>query len=109
MYVAINHKPENGCKIQNAADGRSWLMMQLMLDKTAEQGANVAEEHGGLIVGQQYEKDLYYHGLCLIDGFVLTLTLLVSGQPRRYTIFGYISLGGEECNKKNSDGFSNFC
>jgi Transposase IS4 len=28
-YVAIDRKPDNGCDIQNAADGRSGIMMQL--------------------------------------------------------------------------------
>ena len=32
-YVAIDRKPENGCEIQNIADGRSGIMMQLKLVK----------------------------------------------------------------------------
>ncbi len=40
MYVAIDRKPENGCEIQNAACGRSGVMLQLKLVKTA----NASEE-----------------------------------------------------------------
>ena len=31
QYVAIDQKPENGCKIQNAACGRSGVMLRLKL------------------------------------------------------------------------------
>ena len=37
MYVAIDRKPENGCEIQNAACGRSGVMIQLKIVKTAEE------------------------------------------------------------------------
>ena len=37
MYVAINRKPENGCEIQNAASGRSGVMIRLKIVKTAEE------------------------------------------------------------------------
>ena len=36
-YVAIDRKPENGCEIQNAACGRSGVMIQLKIVKTAEE------------------------------------------------------------------------
>jgi hypothetical protein len=34
-YVAIDRKPENGCEVQKAACGRSGIMLQLQLVKTA--------------------------------------------------------------------------
>jgi hypothetical protein len=37
MYVAQDRKPENGCEIQNAADGVSGIMMQLKLVKGGEE------------------------------------------------------------------------
>ena len=37
MYVAIDRKPENDCEIQNAACGRSGVMIQLNIVKTAEE------------------------------------------------------------------------
>jgi len=42
MYVAIDRKPENGCEIQNAACGRSGIMLRLHLVTTA------ADQHGNL-------------------------------------------------------------
>lgn len=36
MYVAIDRKPENGCEIQNAACGRSKIMLSLSVVTTAE-------------------------------------------------------------------------
>ena len=33
QYVAIDRKPENGCEIQNAACGRSGVMLRLKLVK----------------------------------------------------------------------------
>jgi len=36
MYVAIDRKPENGCEIQNAACGRSGIMLRLSVVTTAK-------------------------------------------------------------------------
>ena len=48
MYVAIDRKPENGCEIQNAACGRSGVMIQLKIVKTAEEenASAVTEDDG---------------------------------------------------------------
>ena len=43
MYVAIDRKPENGCEIQNAACGRSGVMLRLKIVKTAEEENASAE------------------------------------------------------------------
>jgi hypothetical protein len=32
-YVAIDHRPENGCEIQNAACGKTGIMMELHVVK----------------------------------------------------------------------------
>ena len=37
MYVAIDRRPDNGCEIQNAACGRSGVMIRLKIVKTAEE------------------------------------------------------------------------
>ncbi len=48
QYVATNRKPENGCKIQNAACGRSGVMIRLKLVKRADlMGADDADEVAG--------------------------------------------------------------
>jgi hypothetical protein len=45
QYIAIDRKPENGCKIQNAACGRSGVMIHLKLVKGADlMGADDADE-----------------------------------------------------------------
>jgi Transposase IS4 len=44
QYVAIDRKPENGCEIQNAACGRSGIMMQLQIVTTAEHEETRASE-----------------------------------------------------------------
>ena len=36
MYIAIDHKPENGCKIQNSACGKSGVMLHILIVKSAE-------------------------------------------------------------------------
>ena len=36
IYIAIDHKPENGCKIQNSACGNSGVMLRLLIFKSAE-------------------------------------------------------------------------
>jgi hypothetical protein len=40
MYVAIDRKPENGCKIQNSAFGRSGVMLSLRLVKSIDENEN---------------------------------------------------------------------
>ena len=48
MYVAIDRKPENGCEIQNAACGRSGVMIRLKIVKTAEEeNASVETDDNG--------------------------------------------------------------
>lgn len=59
MYMAIDRKPENGCEIQNAACGKSGVMLRLKLVKTAEEeGANIEEEDDGLLHGTVVLKHL---------------------------------------------------
>jgi len=56
MYVAIDRKPDNGCEVQNAACGRSGLMLRLSIVTTAEhrQGAATTEDgdlpHGTIVL-----------------------------------------------------------
>jgi hypothetical protein len=46
MYVAQDRKPENGCEIQNAADGVSGIMMQLKLVKGGKNHeSNIGKNH----------------------------------------------------------------
>ena len=33
MYIALDHKPDNGCEIQNCCNGRSGIMIKLRLVK----------------------------------------------------------------------------
>ena len=48
MYVAIDSKPENGCEIQNAACGRSGVMIRLKIVKRAEEeNASAVTENDG--------------------------------------------------------------
>jgi len=47
-YVSIDRKPENGCEIQNAACGKSGVMLQLKLVKhTEEEAAGDQEDNNG--------------------------------------------------------------
>ena len=53
QYVAIDHKPENMCEIQDAACGRCSVMMRLELVTTAEEEAlteNGEMWHGAAVV-----------------------------------------------------------
>ena len=53
MYVAIDHKPNNGCKIQDASCGRSKIMIRLKLVKTGtkEDVDSTAEDDNGIFHG----------------------------------------------------------
>jgi hypothetical protein len=57
MYIAIDRKPENGCEIQNAACGKSGIMMRLKLVKSKEEELTHLKEiddeglnHGTVII-----------------------------------------------------------
>ena len=60
MYVAIDRKPENGCKIKDAACGKSKIMIRLKLVKTStEEEANSTYEHGdGVLYGTKVILEL---------------------------------------------------
>lgn len=59
MYVAIDRKPKNGCKIQNSACGKSGVMLCLKLVKTAKEEATTrTEEHEDLLHGTVILKTL---------------------------------------------------
>jgi hypothetical protein len=60
MYLAIDCKPKNGCKIQNAACGNSGVMLEMKLVKTSEEeGANIIEDdENGLLHGTAVLKNL---------------------------------------------------
>lgn len=54
MYVAIDRKPESGCEIQDAACGKSGIMISLKLVKTAsleEEANGNREEEDGMLHG----------------------------------------------------------
>ena len=56
MYIAIGHKPENGCEIQNSACSESGVMLRLLLVKSEEysqlhtQKNNEGLQHGTAIL-----------------------------------------------------------
>jgi len=45
MYVAIDSKPENGCEIQDAACGRSRIMLNLSIVTTAKHRQDTVTGH----------------------------------------------------------------
>ena len=55
MYVAIDHKADNGCKIQDAACGRSKIMIRLKLFKTGteEDVDSILEDDNGILHGKK--------------------------------------------------------
>ena len=45
-YLSIDRKPEDGCEIQNAADGMSGIMMRLKLVKASDDDQDTREANG---------------------------------------------------------------
>ena len=59
MYIAIDRKPENGCEIQNAACGKSGVILRLKIVTTSEdEGAHLVADDDGLLHGTQVLKAL---------------------------------------------------
>jgi Transposase IS4 len=50
-YVSIDRKPENGCEIQNAACGRSGIMLNIRLVTTAVDEAQWTDKIGDTELG----------------------------------------------------------
>ena len=76
QYIEIDTKPENGCEIQNAADGVSGIIMQLKLVKTiSEEYIIFFEEHDGLLHGTQVMIDRYRRY------FISNISSLKYGMP----------------------------
>lgn len=77
MYVAIDRKPENGCEVQNAADGKSSIMMKLKLVKTAqhdrEEDENAEDEdcmlHGTKVLKYLVESWAYSDRVVCADSY----------------------------------------
>ena len=60
QYIEIDRNPENGCEIQNAADGVYGIMVQLKLVKTSfEEGLRSPEEHDGLLHGTKILLNMF--------------------------------------------------
>ena len=60
QYIAIDRNPENGCEIQNTADGVSGIMIQLKLVKTSsEEDIHSPEEHDGLLHGTKVMINIF--------------------------------------------------
>ena len=57
-YVATDRKPENGCEIQDACDGRSKVMIQLKLVKGAADNAQLESEDPSGLHGTRVMKQL---------------------------------------------------
>ena len=60
MYVEIDRKPENGCEIQNAACGKSGIMISIRLVKTKveEEANSIAEDERGMLHGTKVLLEL---------------------------------------------------
>ncbi len=59
MYVAIDRKPENGCEIQDSADGECKLHLRVLLVKGQEEETfSTTEDSQGLNHGTQVLKEL---------------------------------------------------
>jgi hypothetical protein len=64
-YVAINHKPENGCEIQNAACGKTGIMIELHVVKgPAEERLNLENDDEDLGHGCKIMLHLLQYCMC---------------------------------------------
>ena len=55
MYIVTDRKPDNGCEIQDAACGRSKIMIRLKLFKTGteEDVDSILEDDNGILHGKK--------------------------------------------------------
>ena len=60
QYIAIDRNPENGCEIQNAADGFSGIIMKMNLVKnSSKEYLHSLEEHDVLLHGTKVMLNLF--------------------------------------------------
>jgi hypothetical protein len=96
-YVAIDRKPENGCEIQNAACGRSGIMMQLQVVTTAEHEATRASEaeaglKHGTVVLDRLVRPWYGKGdrIVCADSYFASVEAALHLQARRIRFIGVV-------------------
>jgi hypothetical protein len=88
MYVAIDRKPDSGCEIQTACCGKSGVMLQLRVVKSARREAASLEademdgDTGGLLHGTNVLVRMIRTGQTHNVLFVLTRTLLRFRQQK---------------------------
>ena len=58
LYIAMDRKPDNGCEIQDACDGRSKVMIALKLVKGAREESRIAQDEGNTDSGLHGTKVL---------------------------------------------------
>jgi hypothetical protein len=71
MFISMDRKPEDGCEIQNAACGRTGIMIRLKLVKTVreahtEQGEDVEGLNHGTKVLLQLVKPWYHSNRVIV-------------------------------------------
>jgi Transposase IS4 len=54
MYVAMDRKPEDGCEIQNSCCGKSGILLQLKLVKSASAEIAATADDGGVVEANGY-------------------------------------------------------
>jgi Transposase IS4 len=65
QYIAIDRKPENGCELQNAACGRSGIMLRLKLVTTVE------DENDCLQMHEEDDARLLLHGTGVLKHLII--------------------------------------
>ena len=59
QYIAIDRNPENGCEIQNDADGIFGIITQLKIFKTSSEEFYSTEKHDGLLHGTKVMLNIF--------------------------------------------------
>lgn len=98
MYVAMDRKPEDGCKIQCCADGTTGVMCGLKVVKSAEEVDRLKD----LYPMPWYKESIHHGGQVLLDLFQpwLGTNRLLAGD----SYFASVTLA-EELEKVHNMGF----
>ena len=110
MHIAINRKPENGCKIQNSSSGKSVVMLHLLIFKSPEDSdLNRVENNEDISRGTLILKPLLLlwdnarRGVCADSYFTSVLSAEELMQ------IGLKFIGVVKTATKNPDGISIKC
>ena len=93
MYVSIDRKPEDGCEIQDAACGRSGIMIRLKLVKTKTQTESEPDDdrlHGTSVLKELLSPWFHTYRLACADSYFSSVEAALALKEKSFSFIGVV-------------------